>query len=184
MPGVEELRYLLGLGSNLGNRLANLQDALRRLEPDVRITAVSSLYESGAVGPAGQPPYLNAAAAAMTALDPHELLRRIKRVEWDLGRRPGPRWGPRPVDIDILSIDDVMLDDPDLTIPHPRIAERPFVLAPLAEIAPDLLLTGGLTVTQAAVAADREELRLVAGPEWRDAVAVFPPTLRADPAQV
>jgi 2-amino-4-hydroxy-6-hydroxymethyldihydropteridine diphosphokinase len=178
-----DTRCLLGLGSNLGNRLANLQDALRRLEPDLQVTDVSSLYESGPVGPPGQPPYLNAVAAATTALEPYALLRRIKRVEWDLGRRPGPRWGPRPMDIDILAIDGISLGAADLTIPHPRIEERPFVLVPLAEVAPDLVLAGGATAREAAAAANRDELRVIAGPEWRDAVTVFPPIVRADPAQ-
>lgn len=180
---IAERRCLLGLGSNLGNRLANLQDALRRLKPDVRVDAVSSLYESEAVGPEGQPPYLNAVAVGFTALEPHPLLRRIKRVEWGLGRRPGPRWGPRPADIDILFIDGITLDAPDLTIPHLRITERPFVLLPLAEVAPDQRLTSGLTSRQAAAGSDQTGLRRVAGPEWRDAVTVFPPTLQFDPAR-
>jgi 2-amino-4-hydroxy-6-hydroxymethyldihydropteridine diphosphokinase len=178
-----ERRCLLGLGSNLGNRLANLQDALRRLEPDVRIDAVSSLYESEAVGPEGQPPYLNAVAAGSTALEPYPLLRLIKRVEWGLGRRPGLRWGPRPADIDILFVDGITLGAPDLTIPHIRVAERPFVLLPLAELAPDQLLTSGETSRQAAAKADRSGLRRAAGPEWRDAVSVFPTTVPVDPAR-
>jgi 2-amino-4-hydroxy-6-hydroxymethyldihydropteridine diphosphokinase len=180
----EERRCLLGLGSNLGNRLANLQDALRRLEPDVRITAVSALYESEAVGPAGQPPYLNTVASGVTTLEPHPLLRRIKHIEWGLGRRPSPRWGPRPVDIDILFIDGITLDAPDLTIPHIGVEERPFVLVPLAEIEPGLALTSGQTVRQAAESADRGGLRLVAGSEWRDAVSVFPPAAPSDPARI
>jgi 2-amino-4-hydroxy-6-hydroxymethyldihydropteridine diphosphokinase len=178
-----ERRCLLGLGSNLGNRLANLQDALRRLKPDVRIDAVSSLFESEAVGPEGQPPYLNAVALGTTALQPFPLLRQIKRVEWGLGRRPGPRWGPRPADIDILFVDGVTLDAPDLTIPHVRVAERPFVLLPLAEVAPDQRLTSGQTSRRAAAGADQTGLRRVAGPEWRDVVSVFLPTLRFDPVQ-
>jgi 2-amino-4-hydroxy-6-hydroxymethyldihydropteridine diphosphokinase len=178
-----ERRCLLGLGSNLGNRLANLQDALRRLEPDVHIDAVSSLYESGAVGPEGQPPYLNAVAAGMTILEPYPLLQLVKRVEWELGRRPGPRWGPRPADIDILFVDGISLAAPDLTIPHARVAERPFVLLPLAELAPDLALTNGQTSRQAAAASDQSGLRRVAGPEWRDAVSVFPPAVQLDPAR-
>jgi 2-amino-4-hydroxy-6-hydroxymethyldihydropteridine diphosphokinase len=173
----------LGLGSNLGNRLANLQDALRRLEPDVRIDVVSSLYESEAVGPEGQPPYLNAVALGLTVLEPYPLLQRIKRVEWGLGRRPGPRWGPRPADIDILFIDGITLDAVDLTIPHVRVAERPFVLLPLAELAPDLLLATSESSRQAAARADQSGLRRVSGPEWRDAVSVFPPAVQLDPAR-
>jgi 2-amino-4-hydroxy-6-hydroxymethyldihydropteridine diphosphokinase len=181
---VEERRCLLGLGSNLGNRLANLQDALRRLEPDVRIMTVSSLYESEAVGPVGQPPYLNAVVLGMTTLEPHPLLRRIKHIEWGLGRRPGPRWGPRPVDIDILFVEDITLDSPDLTIPHIAIEDRAFVLIPLAEITPDLLLSSGWTSRQVAASTDQSGLRHVAGPGWRDAVSVFRPAVPVDPARI
>ncbi|MGD9892188.1 MAG: 2-amino-4-hydroxy-6-hydroxymethyldihydropteridine diphosphokinase [Dehalococcoidia bacterium] len=180
---VEERRCLLGLGSNLGNRLANLQEALRRLEPDVRVVAVSSLYESDPVGPSGQPAYLNAVAEGMTALEPHPLLRRIKQIEWELGRRPGPRWGPRPADLDILFIDGLTLDAPDLTIPHIGVEERPFVLVPLAEVAPDLLLNSGRTARRAAAAADQSGQRRVAEPMWRDTVSVFPPTIPSDSAR-
>lgn len=172
-------RCLLGLGSNLGNRLANLQDALRRLAPAVDVRAVSSLYESEPVGPSGQPPYLNVACAGATALDPVDLLREIKSIEWALGRRPAPRWGPRPVDIDILAIDGVHIATPALIVPHARIAERPFVLLPLAEVAPDLRLVDGRTVAEAARAAGEEGPRLIAGPEWRDAVSVFAAGVRA-----
>jgi len=170
---VASRRCLLGLGSNLGNRLANLQDVLRRLAPAVDVQAVSSLYESDPVGPAGQPPYLNAACAGVTTLEPADLLREIKSIEWALGRRLAPRWGPRPVDIDILAIDDVHIATPALTIPHPRIDERPFVLLPLAEVAPELRLEDGRTVAGAARVAGDEGLRLIAGQEWRDAVSVF-----------
>jgi 2-amino-4-hydroxy-6-hydroxymethyldihydropteridine diphosphokinase len=175
-----ERRCVLGLGSNLGNRLANLQDALRRMDPDIRILAVSSLYESEPVGPLGQPPYLNAVALGMTVLEPIQLLWRIKRVEWGLGRRPGPRWGPRPADIDILHVDGIALDSRDLTIPHMHVEERPFVLVPLAEIAPNLTLSTGQSSGQAAESADRSGLRHVAGPEWRDAVSVFAPAVQSD----
>jgi 2-amino-4-hydroxy-6-hydroxymethyldihydropteridine diphosphokinase len=174
----EERRCLLGLGSNLGNRLVNLQDALHQLEPEVRVTTVSSLYETNAVGPSGQPPYLNAVVEGLTVLDPEALLRRVKRIEWELGRRPGPRWGPRPADIDILILEGVTLDSSELTIPHLSMEDRSFVLIPLAEMAPALILRSGQTAAQAAVAADRGGLQQVAGPAWRDAVTVFPPTLR------
>ncbi len=157
----------LGLGANLGNRLANLQDGLRRLEAEAPVAAVSSLYESEPVGPPGQPRYLNAAARLDTALAARPLLVALKRIEWEMGRRPGVVWGPRPLDMDILLYGDEQIDEPDLVVPHPRMAERPFVLVPLAEIAPDVhhpVL--GATIAALRDAAGEAGLRRLAGPEW------------------
>jgi 2-amino-4-hydroxy-6-hydroxymethyldihydropteridine diphosphokinase len=125
----------LGLGSNLGNRRANLAAALRRMQPLVRIEAVSSLYETKAVGPIEQPDFLNAAARVTTGLQPVALLRHVKAVEREIGRRLGEPQGPRPIDIDILLYGDQTVDEPDLHVPHPRMSDRAFVLVPLAEIA-------------------------------------------------
>ncbi len=128
----------LGLGSNLGNRRANLRAALIRLAPPVRLVAVSRLYQSEPLAAPGidkQPAFLNAVARVETSLSPDELLELVKRVEWSLGRRRGIRWGPRPIDIDILLYDDLRLKSDRLTIPHPAIRERSFVLAPLADLA-------------------------------------------------
>jgi len=124
----------LALGANVGDRERNLAVALRRLEPLVRIEAVSSLYETDPV-PAGQPPYLNAAVRAVTGLQPRALMRHIKEVEREIGRRGGERWGPRPIDIDLLLYGDLVGDEDDVLVPHPELANRPFVLIPLAEIA-------------------------------------------------
>ncbi len=133
----------LGLGANLGDREANLRAARERLqELGVELERCSSLYESEPWGVRDQPRFLNAVCRAHTALSPQELLRLAKQVERDLGRRPGVRYGPRPVDVDILLYDDLVLDTPDLTIPHPRLAERAFVLVPLAELAPELVVPG------------------------------------------
>jgi 2-amino-4-hydroxy-6-hydroxymethyldihydropteridine diphosphokinase len=132
----------LGLGANLGKRRETIDAALARLadHPAICVCAVSALIETAPVGgPAGQPNYLNGAAAIETNLDPAALLAELKRIEHDLGRRDGPRWGPRPIDLDILLYGDLALDTPDLTIPHPRLRERRFVLEPLAEIAPDAI---------------------------------------------
>jgi 2-amino-4-hydroxy-6-hydroxymethyldihydropteridine diphosphokinase len=130
---------VLALGANLGDRAANLREAVARLEAaGVRVLERSSIWETPPV-PADQPEYLNAAVVAETTLAPLDLLRTLKTIERDLGRRPGRRWGPRPIDIDILFYGDESIDEPDLTIPHPRIAERAFVLAPLAEITHDTL---------------------------------------------
>jgi 2-amino-4-hydroxy-6-hydroxymethyldihydropteridine diphosphokinase len=132
-PGV-----YLGLGSNLGNREANLRMALSLLEPLCRVEVVSSLYETAPVGVEDQPPFYNAACRITTGLEPGALLRFLKRVEFEVGRRPGgPRWGPRPIDLDLLLYEDVVVESDDLVLPHPRLAERPFVLVPLAEIAPE-----------------------------------------------
>lgn len=140
----------LGLGANLGDREANLRAARERLqERGVELERCSSLYETEPWGVRDQPRYLNAVCRGRTALSPQELLRLAKQVERDLGRRPGVRYGPRPVDVDILLYDDLALDTPDLTIPHPRLAERGFVLVPLAELAPELVVPGlGRTVRE------------------------------------
>lgn len=125
---------MLALGSNLGDRLSNLQAAIDLLaQRGVAVTQTSSVWETEPV-PADQPRYLNAVVTAETTLAPRALLALAKEVEQLLGRRPSPRWGPRPADIDILFFDDIVVDEPDLQVPHVRIAERGFVLAPLAEV--------------------------------------------------
>lgn len=127
-------RVYLALGSNLGDRLANLRAAVAAIEErGIAVTARSSVWETPPV-PAGQPPFLNAAVATETGMDPLALLREIKAIEHALGRRPGPHWGPRPIDIDILFHGDERIGMPELTVPHPRLTERAFVLAPLADI--------------------------------------------------
>lgn len=129
----------LGLGSNVGNREANLRLAIHRLGPLVRVEEVSSLYETAPVGVEAQPPFLNAVARIVTGLQPRALLRLVKSVEEELGRRPGEVWGPRPIDIDILLMGDRVVAEDHLTVPHPRLYGRAFVLVPLAELAPDLV---------------------------------------------
>ncbi len=159
----------LGLGSNLGNREGNLRIAIRRLTPLVRIDAVSSLYESEPVGTGG-PPFYNAVVRGMTGLTPVALLRQVKNVEWEIGRRPAERWAPRPIDIDILLFGDETVNEPGLTVPHPLLAERAFVLAPLAELAPDLRVPGsGETVAYLAGRAGGEGLTKLCDPEWAEA---------------
>ena len=128
----------VALGSNLGNRRANLAMALRMFEPLARIEAVSPLYESPPQPPAPPPPYLNAACRIATGLTPEALLSYLKRIERLIGRREAGRWAPRPVDLDIAIYDDQVLDDADLTIPHPRLTDRAFVLRPLLDLDPEL----------------------------------------------
>jgi 2-amino-4-hydroxy-6-hydroxymethyldihydropteridine diphosphokinase len=129
-------RALLGLGANLGDPVATLRDAKRRLGELGRVTAVSSLYRTPPWGVADQPAFVNAALALETPLEPDALLAALKALERDLGRVASVRWGPRAIDVDILDYDGVRRNDPALTIPHPRLLERAFVLVPLAEIDP------------------------------------------------
>lgn len=128
----------LSLGSNLGDRLSNLQNAIVNLSPKVQLVTQSSIYETEPWGYSDQPAFLNQVIKAETALDPIELLIFLKDVEVLMGRQETFRFGPRLIDIDILFYDDLILETTNLTIPHPRIGERAFVLVPLAEIAPDL----------------------------------------------
>jgi len=127
----------LALGSNLGDRLANLGAAVAALAPAVRVAAVSPVYETAPAYVEDQPHFLNAALRGETSLSPEDLLRHVKDVERRVGRRPTRRYGPRVVDIDILFLGDTVLSTPSLTIPHPLMAERRFVLQPLADIAAD-----------------------------------------------
>ncbi|HOX05991.1 MAG TPA: 2-amino-4-hydroxy-6-hydroxymethyldihydropteridine diphosphokinase [Planctomycetota bacterium] len=142
----------LGLGANLGDREANVRRALELLAArGVGIRVASAMFETAPIGgPKGQPEFINAAAMAETDLSPRELLAAIMEVEKSLGRkRPAERWAARPIDIDILLYGERVIDAPDLTVPHPRIAERGFVLEPLAEIAPGLAVPGtGRTVAE------------------------------------
>ncbi len=128
-----------GLGSNLGDRDRNLQAALHALAGVARLTAVSSVYDTAPLLVTDQPRFHNAVCAGYTPLDPLTLLHTVKGMEDDLGRVQGIRYGPRLIDIDLLFYDQLVSEIPELTLPHPRLVERAFVLAPLAEIAPDLI---------------------------------------------
>lgn len=126
----------LSTGSNLGNREQNLASALAALTDIISVTAVSSIYETEPWGYADQPAYLNQVIAGVTELSPLDFFQFLKKIENGLGRQPSFRYGPRLIDIDILTIGSLVLDTPDLVIPHPRMQERAFVLVPLAEIVP------------------------------------------------
>lgn len=137
----ERITTYLCLGSNLGDRMAALTEALRRLDDMLRMrrTGCSSVYETEPWAVADQPNFLNLVAAYETTLSPADLLRACKSVEAEVGRVASYRWGPRLIDVDILLYGDRVVNstEPDLQIPHPRMTQRAFVLVPLAEIAPD-----------------------------------------------
>jgi 2-amino-4-hydroxy-6-hydroxymethyldihydropteridine diphosphokinase len=139
----------LGLGANLGDRVRNLVEALQRLAPRVSVTRISPCYETEPWGVMDQPHFLNLVSGGRTQLAPRALLAYLKEVERSLGRQPGLRYGPRPIDLDILFYDDLILTEPGLTIPHPRLHERAFVLAPLADLVPELVHPGrGETIAE------------------------------------
>lgn len=133
------VKVYFSLGSNLGNRQANLQKALLFLHKRFNIERVSSIYDTAPVGNLEQPRFLNMVCQIETSLSAVSLLALAKDFELKAGRVPGQRNAPRPIDIDILFYGDQVINTPELVIPHPRLAERAFVLIPLAEIAPDLV---------------------------------------------
>lgn len=128
----------LALGSNLGDRKANLRAARQSLPPLVKVTAASPIYRTPPWGYEQQPEFFNQVLAGQTEASPTTLLAYLKQIEAKVGRKPTFRYGPRLVDLDIIFYDDLVLNEPGLTIPHPRVAERAFVLVPLADLAPDM----------------------------------------------
>jgi len=134
----------LALGANMGDPAANIAEAVRRLAavPGLALVAASSLYRTAPWGVTDQPAFLNAALLARTSLAPRGLLANTQAIERAMGREPGLRWGPRPIDIDLLWVGDAVVADADLTLPHPGLFERGFVLLPLAEIAGERVLAG------------------------------------------
>lgn len=132
-------KVFIALGTNLGERLANLRDAINALAPDVRVLRESNIYETPAWGYTDQPAFLNMVVEAETSLHPRALLDYLKKREAELGRVKNFKYGPRHIDLDILFYDDLVFEDERLQIPHPRLYERAFVLVPLADLAPDLV---------------------------------------------
>jgi 2-amino-4-hydroxy-6-hydroxymethyldihydropteridine diphosphokinase len=149
---------LLALGGNVGDVRATLARAVDALcdGMDTRLVARSSDYRTPPWGVTDQPPFVNVCIAVETVLSPQELLARAQAVERACGRDRSQeqRWGPRPLDIDILAYDDLVLDTPELTLPHPRLLERAFVLVPLAEIAPERAIAG-IAISEALARVDK-----------------------------
>jgi 2-amino-4-hydroxy-6-hydroxymethyldihydropteridine pyrophosphokinase len=158
----EHIVYL-ALGSNLGDRLANLKEAIAALPPQMEVKAKSSVYETPPWGYENQPKFLNQVIKAQTYLDPEPLLKHLKRLEVALGRKESFPNGPRLIDMDILFYDDLVLNRPSLVIPHPRLHERGFVLLPLMDIAPDLIHpVNKKSVREMAAGCDAREIEKVA----------------------
>ena len=155
-------RIVLALGGNVGDKTLSLRRALRAIagEPGIELTAVSRLYRTAPWGNKDQDWFVNACALGLTRLAPEALLERMKALEVDLGRVSTERWGPRVIDIDLVAYDDISLRSEKLTLPHPELFNRAFVLVPLAEIAPDLIIAG-VRVGDAAASSEAAEVMLL-----------------------
>ncbi len=168
MSGRNRARAFLGLGGNIGDPVKAMAAALQLLDADVasEVAAVSSVYRTPPWGKTDQPDFLNASAEIATSRAPRDLLALCLDAERALKRVRAERWGPRVIDIDILVFGESRIDEPGLQIPHPRMAERAFVLVPLAEIAPDLPIEG-LTAGKRAAEIDRTGItRVDAEHDW------------------
>ncbi|MDP2210615.1 MAG: 2-amino-4-hydroxy-6-hydroxymethyldihydropteridine diphosphokinase [Candidatus Aquicultor sp.] len=159
----ESIEAYLSLGSNLGDRRHNLEEALRIIgETDgVSIERLSPLYETGAVGGVEQDDFYNIVARITTSLSPRELLHLAQRVEERLHRVRVERWGPRTVDVDILLYGEASIAETDLVIPHPEMENRAFVLAPLGDIAPQLMLPSGRTVSERLAGIEGQAVKII-----------------------
>ncbi|MGI6143422.1 MAG: 2-amino-4-hydroxy-6-hydroxymethyldihydropteridine diphosphokinase [bacterium] len=171
----------LGLGSNLGDRKAFIDRALAGLlRAGVTIKGVSSLYETEPVGFMDQPSFYNAVVRGVTGMGPRQLLKTVLAIEKELGRRREIRWGPRTIDIDILIYGQEVIREMDLEIPHPRLAERAFVLIPLLELAPSLSLPNGRKIADLVKTVDSSGVKRIGDLGWtlcRRAPRARPPFL-------
>ncbi|WP_188189215.1 2-amino-4-hydroxy-6-hydroxymethyldihydropteridine diphosphokinase [Nonomuraea sp. SYSU D8015] len=157
------MKAVLALGSNLGNRFQILQGAVDALfdAPDLEFVKASPVYETDPVGgPPGQDPYLNAVVIAETTLEPRTLLERALSVENAFGRVRAEHWGPRTLDVDLVVVGDLVCDDPELTLPHPRAHERAFVLVPWSDVDPEGTLPGRGRVCDLVEGLDTQGVRL------------------------
>ncbi|MBP2642403.1 MAG: 2-amino-4-hydroxy-6-hydroxymethyldihydropteridine pyrophosphokinase [Firmicutes bacterium] len=153
---------VLGLGSNIGDRKKNIQAAIRAIHshPNIRVIKMSSFYETDPVGYIDQPCFINAVAAVATTLSPLELLEVCLSIEQNLGRIRVQKWGPRTIDIDLLIFDEYECNTSTLTLPHPRLLERGFVLVPLEEIASGQRVVGNRTPAELLAGIDTQGVRL------------------------
>lgn len=167
------MRAYVSVGSNVGDRWAYLALAVRELRavPGISVLRASGVYENEPVGPPGQGPYLNAALEVETTLPAVELLHALLRVEGIAGRRRATRWGPRTLDLDLLLYGDLQLRSRELTVPHPGLPSRRFVLEPLAELCPDRVVPGNRALRDGASVA---ELRRRAPPHAMTRVGGYP----------
>jgi 2-amino-4-hydroxy-6-hydroxymethyldihydropteridine diphosphokinase len=165
-PESDPVRAFLGLGSNLDDRLENLRRAVVLLNRSegVRVLRSSRVYETAPVGGRPQPDYLNAVIEVEATLGPHDLLRAGQSVEQTMGRVRAERWGPRVIDVDVLTYGDQRVDEPDLVVPHPRMHERAFVLIPLLELTADPMLPDGKRVEDVTVGDAVADVRPFAPP--------------------
>lgn len=163
-------RSYLALGSNMGIRTANIRSAVSLIDADncCNVVMRSSFYLTKPVGVEDQPDFVNAVVEVETSHSPRELLVLCKDIEQKLGRTRTFRWGPRVIDIDVLLYDDIKLDEEDFTLPHPRMMERAFVLVPLAEIAPDLDLPGGVTAAGESAQLGCDGIEIMEGVSWNN----------------
>lgn len=153
------VRAAIGLGSNLGDRSRHITDAVAGIAEAGSLVRVSSLYETAPVGGPKQGPYLNAVAVIETDLSAQQLLNHCLAVERDQGRERRERWGPRTIDLDILLYGDLTLAEENLTIPHPRMTERRFVLEPLLEVWPDAALPDGTPLAGSVAGVAQQKVR-------------------------
>ena len=167
MSSRAEEQVLVGLGGNIGDPLASMRAALQALDryPLCRVAKVSSVWRTPPWGVTDQPDFLNACADIRTALEPRPLLDLCLSIEQDLKRVRDVRWGPRSIDMDILFFGNREISQPGLIVPHPRLAERAFVLVPLAEIAPDKLHKG-TSIAELARNSDQSGMTIQQGPDW------------------
>ncbi len=137
----QEARIFVSLGANLGEPARQMAEAVHRLKHlrELRVSKVSSMYLTEPVGPVAQPPFINSAAELWSGLSPEKILEALLGVEIAMGRQRAERWGPRHIDLDLLLYSDRIIGAPGLRVPHPRMHERRFVLAPLAELAPEVI---------------------------------------------
>lgn len=159
----------IGLGSNLGDRGENLRQAIGLLKVSraVQLKRVAPLYRTAPVGVTGQPEFFNTVAEITTSLSPRQLLARLLEIEQQLGRVRESRWGPRIIDLDLLLYDDLTINEPDLQVPHPRLTERAFAVVPLAALAPNLSLPGGLALAALAEELQKSQfIERVTGVDW------------------